>query len=122
MWSPPGGVKEHGEGPEDAARRELFEETALVAAATLDLVAVTPLHLADMDWLHCWYACDSTDGEVVIHFEHSAYRWMDPLVYKERSYSEDVMKALQNRPVDLANVMAFRDAYDKFLTWLQRRT
>ena len=121
LWSPPGGVKEHGESPEEAARRELFEETGLVATRPLDLVAVTPLHLAEMDWIHCWYACQSTEGEVVIDFEHSAYRWMDPLVYRERSYNDDVMKALQAHPVDLANVTAFRGAYDAFLAWLERR-
>lgn len=48
LWSAPGGHVEPGEGAEMAARRELFEETGLAAAALIE-VAVHPVRLTSAE-------------------------------------------------------------------------
>jgi 8-oxo-dGTP pyrophosphatase MutT (NUDIX family) len=120
----PGGAKEHGEHPEEAAARELREETGLVPTTPLELIAVAPLtRIYGMDWLHCFYACECAEGEVVINEEHSAYRWVDPVEYGRRSYGEEVVEMLKDRPVDLANLNAFRNAFGRYLAWrIHRQT
>lgn len=62
-WSPPGGKTEPGETDEEAARRELFEETGLVGAVP-QVVAETVDSFPNGDvWLTRWVLMEWVSGE-----------------------------------------------------------
>ena len=47
MWTLPGGGVDHGESPGDAVRRELYEETGLVATSAV-LTDIHDVHVVDV--------------------------------------------------------------------------
>jgi 8-oxo-dGTP diphosphatase len=118
LWAPPGGGKEHGESPIEAVVRELYEETGLTPSGPVELIGVAPLHINDIDWIHCFYACECAVGDVVINEEHSAFRWVDPREYRERSFNDAMAESLKAMPDQLGNWIAFRDVFDRYLDWL----
>jgi ADP-ribose pyrophosphatase YjhB (NUDIX family) len=81
-WSLPGGAQEIGERAEEAARRELLEETALVVdefhlAANVDSITRDPdgrvrYHYTIIDFAARWVAGEPTAGGDV-----SEARWAD---------------------------------------------
>ena len=74
-----GGSALAGETPEEAARRELWEETGLTADS-LELIGVT-LRPESRSFLYAWLAVVSSAGDSVRlqPGETSGYRWMTPL-------------------------------------------
>jgi 8-oxo-dGTP pyrophosphatase MutT (NUDIX family) len=67
-WGPPGGGCHSDELPAECARRELEEETGISAECR-----PTPCgnQLADV-----FHAEVAADAEIVLTFEHDAYRWL----------------------------------------------
>jgi 8-oxo-dGTP pyrophosphatase MutT (NUDIX family) len=116
MWAPPGGGKEHGETPEEAAVRELHEETGLVPSSALTLVAIATPTFYGMDYIHCFYACEAATGDVVLNDEHDAFRWVDPIANRDRAYSEEREDAIRTT-AGYKTWLQFRDAYDRYLAW-----
>jgi 8-oxo-dGTP pyrophosphatase MutT (NUDIX family) len=123
LWAPPGGMREHDEHPVVAAERELLEETGLVPTSPLELIDAQPmLNIYGMDWLHCFYACEASSGEVVLNPEHSEFRWVDPVASLERGRNSSLIDALQEMPDQLANLTAFQHALAAFIAWRDHRT
>ena len=84
-WGSNGGYMEMGETTEEAARRELFEETGLVAGA-LELLGV----FSGPDMMHTYpngdrvnvvdivYVCTDFSGELVVQADElSELKWLD---------------------------------------------
>ncbi len=73
-WGIPGGRIELGEGVEETARRELEEETGLVAKK-LKLVGVVRDNQGDYDFIHFAYVCSEYEGEVELREPEKCERW-----------------------------------------------
>jgi len=80
QWFLPGGAVERGELPEEAARRELLEESGLHIEGELELVGAYPMWVYGGDCLQLSFCGRVGDGEVVLSDEHDGARWEDPLV------------------------------------------
>jgi mutator protein MutT len=115
-WYFPGGQLEEGESPEEGARREIREETAL--------------EVQDMRLFRAWHYRPAKHAAAVgitftasvlpgtepqINEEHTATRWVDARYYRERFFNEAALSALAGSPYALELVTAVRDLVDAYI-------
>ena len=76
-WFLPGGFVEPGEGPEDAARRELAEEAGVEIDGELELVGCYLMYVYGQDVLQVSYRGSvAADSAVVTSDEHDGAQWV----------------------------------------------
>ena len=120
-WYTPGGVLDPGETPVECAVRELREETGLVPTRPLELVGLIPMHVYGAQSFLVAYACECKDGEVQLSHEHTAFRWVDALEYRERYFSVEGIEKLRAREPEIAKLSAaVRTGLDEYLAWRAR--
>ena len=76
-WFLPGGLVEPGEGPEEAARRELAEEAGVEIDGELELVGCYVMYVYGHDMLQLSYRGSvSENSSVVTSPEHDGAQWV----------------------------------------------
>jgi 8-oxo-dGTP pyrophosphatase MutT (NUDIX family) len=78
----PGGMVEAGEQPEEAARRELREESGLEIVGDLELIGAYPMRLHGLDCLQLSYRGVAGPGTVQLSDDHNDVSWVEPAVLR----------------------------------------
>lgn len=81
LWELPGGGTDFGENPQEALKREVFEEVGLSVSVGKPLTVEDYFMENDHEKIHrveVFYLCSliDTTQEVQLSFEHSAYKWV----------------------------------------------
>lgn len=120
-WYLPGGALDEGETVEECARREMMEECGLAISGPLAVVATAHMHVYGNDSLQVLFAGDCPEGEPVCSDEHSGFRWIDPVEYRNRYFSDEIIAQVQAHDARYGAMIAnIREAIDAYLAWLAR--
>ncbi|MCH9671509.1 MAG: NUDIX hydrolase, partial [Gammaproteobacteria bacterium] len=112
FWSMPGGVVEAGERPEDAAIREVKEESGITLSGGLRMVGITTLRAYGYPCYRVVYAGSAALGPVTISSEHCAYQWMRPAEYRSDHLSDEAIAQWgAHDPANAAIVTAVRETF-----------
>lgn len=77
MWDAPGGKIEPGESPEQAAVREMREESGLEIKGPRLRAVMTFRNLFGNDWKVHLFSAEDYDGELVSENREGSLRWID---------------------------------------------
>jgi 8-oxo-dGTP diphosphatase len=115
QWFLPGGAVDPGELPEDAALRELFEESGLRIEGELEMVGAYPIWVYGGDCLQLSYRGRVADGDVVLSHEHDGQRWVDPVAMRASMTDESIDALAEGSERVAALVRNVRADLDRYL-------
>jgi 8-oxo-dGTP pyrophosphatase MutT (NUDIX family) len=117
-WYLPGGAAEPGESFEEAAVRELYEESGLAPTGPLTLIGNVRMRVYGGDTVQAVFACDCAEGEVALSEEHAGARWVDPREYRERYFGDETIAAIAAQNQRVADIIrGVRDNLDAYIAW-----
>lgn len=120
QWFLPGGAVEDDEMPEDAARRELLEESGLELDGELEIIGAYPMWVYGGHCLQLSYRGQLRDGDVVVSAEHEGARWVDPVEYRS-VFTDEVIDALAAGNERVASLVRhIRTDFDRYLARIGR--
>jgi dATP pyrophosphohydrolase len=88
IWQPVTGKVEPGESFEEAARREVAEETGLTVVSALTQVGECTFTKNGRPVREAIFACEVSDREVRLSTEHADYAWVGAAEARARLYYE----------------------------------
>lgn len=101
LWEMPGGGTDFGENPQEALKREVFEEVGLSISIGKPLAVEDYFMETDHEKIHrveLFFLCQPMDNtqEVKLSFEHSAYKWVGKEKLKEVDMTDYMTKAIED--------------------------
>jgi 8-oxo-dGTP pyrophosphatase MutT (NUDIX family) len=121
-WYIPGGMIDEGEWPEQAASRELLEESGLVPSGPLTQIGLVPMDVYGSYSLEVTYAADCEDGEVAVSDEHEGHRWIDPREFRDRYFGDEQLQRVTEGSERRAMIVrGIRANLDRYIDWLDRQ-
>lgn len=95
LWETISGRVEPGEDPLDAARREIVEESGIVATVTTRPVDAYAALRGDRPMLVIVYRADWVAGEAVCSDEHDEHAWLTADEFAERTTLDRLVLAVR---------------------------
>lgn len=114
QWFMPGGAVDAGESPDEAAIRELREESGLEVTGELELVGAYFAFLYGRDILLLSYRAEVT-GEVVISHEHTEAQWVDPLDMRALMTDDLLADIAAKNERSADTLVRIRDDLDRYI-------
>lgn len=119
QWFMPGGAVDAGESPDEAAVRELREESGLEIAGELELVGAYFAFLYGRDILLLSYRAAVT-GDVVISHEHTDAQWVDPRDMRALMTDEFLADIASKNERSADTLVRIREDLDRYIRRIGR--